>query len=1270
MFVLLFATLISQTPIIPTQPLPISPNNYLNAGGFEQTGAWTFSGATGIGANNSPYTMLNPSAPQGTHVAYVQGGPGSAIRQTFTAPAGRYRISLQAAQRVRSAAQIDQQTVIIRVDGLEVAKLSPQSGTYALINTASFVIGAGSHLIELLGAHPQSGDHTLLLDQVRLNSIAQLARPWSSGATWPAGQVPGSGTDVQIPAGTIILLDTTAVARSVVVNGELFCADATIALSAEWVMIHGRLECGSEASPFTGKLTVTLLGVDDDEDVMGMGMGDKFLAAMGGGQLELHGEERVSWTQLAQTLVPGDTTLVLAGTTDWRDGDRLVIAPTRDSYHQGEVIELAGNSSDGRTFSFTPSIKYEHSALQTTYSNSTTTWTLDERAEVGLLSRNILIQGDDLSDSDGFGGHMMSMFGTSVHVSGIELYRMGQKEALARYPFHWHLVQHAPGQYIINSSIHRSFNRCITVHGTHDTVVADNVCYDFIGHGYFLEDGIEQNNLFDHNLGIGAKKPLEGEEILETDLRSAPASNGPAVFWIAHPDNIYTNNAAAGSEGTGFWYGMIDEVTGPSKFLPGGNINPRTSPFGIFDNNRAHSSRQGFSSCRDGSGPFGMEPPNEAWISRLTVSNVGQGVWPCAPNMKKQNARFSQMIVANTQNGMQAPNPMTFEDSVFIARSANAPLSAGPNSGLDWRAITVYDQGFLLDNVHFVNYDLPQTPVFFPGNGAHKLVNNRGLALSFDHSPNLFSDPWRRSTLGNGPADWGDVVHDLDGSFVGTNWAVVSDHPLMFDASCRQPTNLSIFGYACPHRYAHFRTENFAELGMVTVLRSDGIHDSNVHTSAARYVHEFAINGPYLYSYRYEDGMKFERVEVELYNAFPGDVPIYELLDVPATFTISSAGWSAATSLAALQSGPGSRYFWRDHSLFLKMEATGATWHAHDKVVVCMTGTCTAGPVFALDLPSVAITSPADGARFPVGTNVVVNANLSDTQGIAAARLYVGTDLWASDNSAPYSFVLSNLPSGAHALKLVAEDTAGQSFTAVQQLFIGDHEPRIEIANLSDYETHRSTALPSVSFNLSNWTVAPGGRHLHWFANGVDRGHVYNSTPIALSNLTQGRQEIRVALAEADETIRAINDQVTLYIIENHVLADFEDHLDLRGSTVPSVPIGFAWGTADPIASRLDGEDDINYFDGNSTYRLVLSPQQNWAGLYTKLELTKDSGAIEVFVIDALDGATSIGIASGAVATLTLPANPRKIDQVTAIELRHTTLTPPRTHLRNIRLVP
>src|SRR5439155_25619794 len=76
------------------------------------------------------------------------------------------------------------------------------------------------------------------------------------------------------------------------------------------------------------------------------------------------------------------------------------------------------------------------------------TYGVDERGEVGLLTRNIKIQASPDAEKTYFGGHIMAMAGSKMYVSGVELNRMGQNMHLARYPIHWHIGGDGQGQYI------------------------------------------------------------------------------------------------------------------------------------------------------------------------------------------------------------------------------------------------------------------------------------------------------------------------------------------------------------------------------------------------------------------------------------------------------------------------------------------------------------------------------------------------------------------------------------------------------------------------------------------------------------------------------------------------------------------------------------------------------------------------------------------------------------------------------------------------------
>ena len=179
----------------------------------------------------------------------------------------------------------------------------------------------------------------------------------------------------------------------------------------------------------------------------------------------------------------------------WRVGDEIVLASTDFDPRQAERRTIAAIS--GNTLTLDKKLDYMHFGK--------ITFDVDERGEVGLLTRNIKIQASADAEQTFLGGHIMAMVTSKMFVEGVELNRMGQNLQLARYPIHWHLVGDGKGQYIKNASIHDTYNRCVTVHGTNDLRVENNVTYNTVGHCFFLEDGIEHGNEFVHNLAIQTK---------------------------------------------------------------------------------------------------------------------------------------------------------------------------------------------------------------------------------------------------------------------------------------------------------------------------------------------------------------------------------------------------------------------------------------------------------------------------------------------------------------------------------------------------------------------------------------------------------------------------------------------------------------------------------------------------------------------------------------------------------------------------------------------
>ncbi|KAG9486768.1 hypothetical protein GDO78_006908 [Eleutherodactylus coqui] len=297
----------------------------------------------------------------------------------------------------------------------------------------------------------------------------------------------------------------------------------------------------------------------------------------------------------------------------WQPGDQIVVASTDYSMYQAEEFTLLPCPECNQfQVKINKPPKFFHMGEITEG--------LDMRAEVGVLTRNIVIQGEmeetcygdnqcQFYNFDTFGGHIKVLQNfTSVHLSNVELKHMGQ-QVMGSYPVHFHLCGdvdemggYSSGTYVEGLSIHHSFSRCVTVHATNGLLIKDTIGYDTLGHCFFLEDGIEQRNSLFHNLGLvtkpGTLLPTDRNNTVCTAMRDKvygnyvpnPATDCMAVstFWIANPNNNLISNAAAGSQDAGIWYVFHKSSTGESHGLYP-DTKSELTPLGIFYNNRVHS---------------------------------------------------------------------------------------------------------------------------------------------------------------------------------------------------------------------------------------------------------------------------------------------------------------------------------------------------------------------------------------------------------------------------------------------------------------------------------------------------------------------------------------------------------------------------------------------------------------------------------------------------------------------------------------------------------
>jgi hypothetical protein len=635
---------------------------------------------------------------------------------------------------------------------------------------------------------------------------------WSEASSWPGGQVPGAGAAVVIPSGKAVLLDVSPpMLASLRVEGTLVFDEQDLDLTAGHILVLGMFRVGTSAAPFQHRATITLTGTLADGDVMGMG---NRVLGVAGGTLDLHGESRTGWTRLSSSAAAGSSRLLLEDAPDWRPGDKLVVASTDFDPNHAEVVTIS--SVSGPTVTLVEPLDFSHyGELQTIAGH-----TLDERAEVGLLTRNVLVRGDSATSQEaGYGGHIMGTGGT-LRVSGVMLRFMGQKGLVARYPMHWHVMGPVDGQYFTGSSVWGSFNRCVTVHGTDNARVEGNVCHSHLGHGYFLEDGAETGNLIAGNLGLGTQATDEG--VLPTDGRAA-------TFWITNPDNTIRGNAAAGSTGFGFWYALPASPTGLSTGQP---ELPRNTPLREFSDNVAHTNWRGGLHVDDGPRPDGetetvfyaprTDPAdaNTAVVADFTrftaYKHPGRAVW-----LRGRDHRLGNSVLADNAIGATFASSETFvEDALFVGESAN---NAGTVfNGAPRRGYEFYDGRVGADRVTFANYtaagSIPSSALgFLRNNGFSVSTGNFAGNVAFINANRYYLETPHDDRDGDKAA----VFYDRDGDVTGAAGVfVVPNQPFLVTPGCTSRPEWN--AYVCPQRYVGLSVRSDAEVvAPLTVTRDD-----------------------------------------------------------------------------------------------------------------------------------------------------------------------------------------------------------------------------------------------------------------------------------------------------------------------------------------------------------------------------------------------------------------------------------------------------------------
>jgi len=656
----------------------------------------------------------------------------------------------------------------------------------------------------------------------------------AASGTW-SELLPTSG-DVVVPAGTEVVLDTDVDLEGLRIDGTVRCGSQKVEIRARWILVNGRFECGTADEPYRRRLTIVLTGPGTGNF---NGYGDKYLVVAAGGELLLHGKSRRTWTTLAEPARPGDTKIVLAkplGTV----GDWIALAPTNYRLEQAEAARIA--VKDGAVLTLEAPLGEEHWCGEDAYAGRT----LVECAEVGLLTHKIQIKGDPGSDTAGLGGHAMFLEGSTVHIEGVLFRRMGQQGALGRYPVHWHMAANSEGS-IVRSAVWESYNRFVTIHGTHGIEVRRVVGFETLGHGFYLEDGGETGNQILCNLAIavrGAPDPV------------TPSDIDAAGFWISNPDNVVEGNRAAGADFAGFWLGFPEHPRGLSSTNA---VWPRRTPLLSFRRNQAHT--VGFAGLYVDGGEAQnrsvvttwyepREDPSDPDSDQVVPEIRGFTAWKSQhygawirtfAGVEMSNARFADnwrsLYLANIPSGPDNGNVGVVTDSLFVGTSSNhgTPESwervdvNGHMVPQHWDTdaplggIAFYDGPMRVADSVFADFtsnatrDAGALSALFP-NPFSISVRNEAEAITFVRSKRvLFPD------IGGGRlGDNGTMFIDLDGSVTGTAGAVVTvRQSLLDDGDCT--TKGAWNAATCPGSYARMfiTREDGGDLD-ADVVRDDG----------------------------------------------------------------------------------------------------------------------------------------------------------------------------------------------------------------------------------------------------------------------------------------------------------------------------------------------------------------------------------------------------------------------------------------------------------------
>jgi hypothetical protein len=252
------------------------------------------------------------------------------------------------------------------------------------------------------------------------------------------------------------------------VQGELVFDRQDLSLEADTVFVHGgALTIGTEAEPFTHSATITIHGSRwtakelpeigakffgtmshhgdgmvstgakkaANAQTVGIDWATVYTKPFRRGVIDVHGIPRKRvWTKLGATAVAGSSAFCSAEEMDLRPGEVVVLTSTSPNPYEAEEVAIGAVLNATCYLTMAP-LKHTHSSRILAGADYQYGRDVDLRGEVGLLTRNIVIQGGggQQQDDELFGMHLGAFHGGTLRLENAELRKCGQAFQSGRY---------------------------------------------------------------------------------------------------------------------------------------------------------------------------------------------------------------------------------------------------------------------------------------------------------------------------------------------------------------------------------------------------------------------------------------------------------------------------------------------------------------------------------------------------------------------------------------------------------------------------------------------------------------------------------------------------------------------------------------------------------------------------------------------------------------------------------------------------------------------